>query len=309
VLTAVTAITAVSAIALPATGTASPKSKQRSHHNAILVAGPLHVRAYKMYLIASPPQPHNKANLLVIFERGNDNDYQTHYYGFSHRVSVKIGADGRSAKIDANLKPFGHVHLTFAPGNGGSPLPAICGNVTIGQQGGTLSGRSGFDLVTHSPYFHSVRTASIPAYITAVKGKSNCIPKPSTSTTGVTQLTTTSTQPGRTLTNFTASRSAKGYTTEDVLLIDQTSPTGPAILHAIHVAAVPQPEFSFAADLSSANVKAWGTFLTGGFDFAKTVQETAKMVLGNVTGGLDAHFDGIGVVPLQSAPVLATLSK
>ena len=119
--TAVTAIMAVSAIALPATWAASTKSKQRSHHNAILVAGPLHVRAYKMYLIASPPKPHNKANLLVIFERGNDNDYQTHYYGFSHRVSVEVGADGRSAKIDANLKPFGHVHLTFAPGDGRLP--------------------------------------------------------------------------------------------------------------------------------------------------------------------------------------------
>src|SRR5437763_1440659 len=81
------------AAALPSAAIAATPSGA-SRHDELLVAGPVRVQAYKMYLLASPAHRHDRANLTVIFERGTGNDRQTHYYAFSHGVSVKISADG-----------------------------------------------------------------------------------------------------------------------------------------------------------------------------------------------------------------------
>jgi hypothetical protein len=305
------ALALATAIALPSAASAAPGKTKREQ---ILVAGPVRVHAYKLYLLASPAHRHDPANVLAMFERGTENDRQTHYYGFNHGVSVKISRDGTKATIKANLRAYGRIDLAFATGPGGpavASLPPVCNGTTIGQHSGTVTGTPGFDVKTHSSYFGTVHKSSLPAFVTTVRSQGpNCQPKQPSRTVGVTQLSTTSTQPGRSLTSFTASRSARGDIAEDVLLIDQqTSPGGPAVLHAIDATALPQSAFTYASDLSSAHVTGQGSFLSGSVDFAQTFRDSPSFVMGSTTGTVDANFDGLGSVQLQTPPVLATISQ
>jgi hypothetical protein len=309
-------IALATAIAVPSAASAAAPSAHRhaSKHAEILVAGPVRVHAYKLYLLASPAHPHDPANVLAIFERGTDNDRQTHYYGFSHGVSVRISPDGTGATIKANLQAYGRIDLTFATGPGGpavASLPPVCNGTTIGQHSGTVTGTTRFDVNTHSSYFGTVHETSLPAFVTTVRSQGpNCKPKQPSPAVGVTQLSTTSTQPGRSLTSLTASRSARGDIAEDVLLIDQqTSPTGPAVLHAIDATALPQPAFTYASDLSSAHVTGRGSFLSGSLDFAQTFRDSPSFVMGTTTGAVEANFDGLGTLQLQTPPVLATITQ
>jgi hypothetical protein len=100
----------VTSVALPARATAASKG------GAVIVAGPVTVRAYRMYLIASPASKKSRADLTVLFERRSRGEVQEHYYGFSRGVSVKLAANGSSARLLASLGAYGHIDLRFAPG-------------------------------------------------------------------------------------------------------------------------------------------------------------------------------------------------
>jgi hypothetical protein len=305
------ATAALAALAVAGLQTATAQAAVKRAH--VLVAGPVTVKAYKLYLFATPKNPRDPAKVTAIFERGTDNNRQDHYYSFSRGVSVKISKDGSSAKIDGKFGVYGHIHLTFTSGGNGGQLPRICNGSTVGHHSGVLAGGHGhgFDINTYSSYFGDVVENSFPAFITTVVGKTpGCTPKKSKPTKGVTELSTTAMQAGRALTSFTASRTQRGYIVEDVLLIDSAkTSSGPVVLHDIYAAGLPASAFSAATDLSSAHAGAGGSFLTGAFDFTGTVQSGPGFEIGSTSGTLDAHFDGIGVVQPQTNVLVASLSQ
>jgi hypothetical protein len=304
-------IASVSLIALAASATPPAAGAAATKRAQLLVAGPVKVKAYKLYLLATPKHPREAANVTVILERGTDNDRQDHYYSFSHGVSVKFAKDGSAARLDGDFGSFGHIHLRFSAGRGGAPLPPFCHGSTVREHDGALAKRHGFDLATHSSYFGDIVENSLPASVVTYVGKTpSCTGKKPTPTKGVTQLSTTASQPGRSLTSFTASRTGSGDIAEDVLLIDSpTSATGPTILHSIDAAALPSRVFTVTGDLSSAHVVGAGSFLSSQFDFTQLSAPQPNFVTGTVTGTLDARFDGIGVVQLQSNLLDATISR
>ncbi len=112
--------------------------------NSVLVAGPLKVRSYRMYMLATPAARHASAFVDVFFERGKSNDLQEHFYGFGHGVSVKIARDGSSASVQANLGSWGHVHMNLSRGADVLTLPAGCNGSLVVQHKGPLAGANGF---------------------------------------------------------------------------------------------------------------------------------------------------------------------
>ena len=262
----------------------------------MLNAGPFTVKAYTMYLIATPATRRSPADLIVVFERGSDANLQEHYYSFDKGVKVTIAANGAAASVSAALGVFGHVKMSFSSA-GMLTLAAGCNGAVVRQHAGALSGRRGFNLVTLSSYFGTVRAGRLPAYITVLHpGTSPCKPALSPATPGATLLNSSSyTATG--FVNFEASRSATGVTGEDVI-VDDTSyarSDGVNILHAIHALGVPTADFGFASDLSSAQATGAGSFLTGTLSYTQTVPAADT---GTVTGNLAADFDGLGFVSL-----------
>jgi hypothetical protein len=219
----------VTSVALPASATATSKG------GAVLVAGPVTVRAYRMYLIASPATKKSRADLTVLFERRSRGEVQDHYYGFSRGVSVKFAADGNSARLLARLGAYGNVDLPFAPGPRFS-FPTVCQGATVGQHFGSLTKRGGFDLQTHSSYFGEVRESRLPTYIATVRGggRLQCKPTAATPARGVTILSSATALPDRSIASFTATHSARGHITVGVLVIGATSSSrAPAIIDSI----------------------------------------------------------------------------
>jgi hypothetical protein len=298
------AVVVLAAAAFPSSGAAAPRTA------ALLVAGPVKVHAYRMYLLATPAAKHSSATLIVIFRRENGSDVQEHYYGSTRAVTVRIAADGSSARIRADFGSYGHVNLDFSAGGGGAALPGGChGASTVSRHSGVVAKLGGLKLDTHSSYFGIVRENSLPASIITVRGVPGCKPKQSQPTHGVTQLGVTVAQPGQGITSFTASHTAKGYISEDVLVIHAPlAPKAPVILDSIVASGLPASDFTFAADLSSAHARGTGSFLSGGLDFMRTLAATPHFAIGTVAGNLTARFDGLGDVRPAAGATSATLS-
>jgi hypothetical protein len=289
----------VTSVALPASATATSKG------GAVLVAGPVTVRAYRMYLIASPATKKSRADLTVLFERRSRGEVQDHYYGFSRGVSVKFAADGNSARLLARLGAYGNIDLPFAPGPRFS-FPTVCQGATVGQHFGSLTKRGGFDLQTHSSYFGEVRESRLPTYIATVRGggRLQCKPTAATPARGVTILSSATALPDRSIASFTATHSARGHITVGVLVIGATSSSrAPAIIDSIQASALPSSDFSFAPDLSAAGARGPGPFLSESLNFTQTTATGPKSAIGTLAGNLTAHFDGLGAVqPAVSVP-------
>jgi hypothetical protein len=297
------AVVVLAAAAFPSSGAAAPRT------SALLVAGPVKVRAYRMYFIATPRAKHAAANLIVLFRRESGAEVQEHYYGFSRGVSVHIAADGRSASIRGDFGIYGHVNLDFSPGGQGTKLPAGCNGATVDQHAGILAKPNGLSLATRSSYFGVVSRSSLPASITIVRGGLGCKPKQSQPTHGVTQLGVTVAQPGQGITSFTASHTAKGYISEDVLVIHSPlAPKAPVILDSIVASGLPASDFTFLSDLSSAHANGSGPFLNGSLDFTRTIAALPHFAIGTVAGNLTAHFDGLGDVRPAAGATSASLS-
>jgi hypothetical protein len=297
------AVVVLAAAAFPSSGAAAPRT------GALLVAGPVKVHAYRMYLLATPATKHSSANLFVIFRRQVGADVQEHYYSSTRAVTVRIAANGRSARIRADFGSYGHVNLDFSAGGGGAVLPAGChGASIVSQHSGVLAKPHGLQLDTHSSYFGIVRENSLPASITTIRGGLACKPKQSQPTHGVTLLGAVMAQPGQ-VTSFSASHTAKGFISEDVLVIDTPlAPGRMVILHSIVASGLPASDFTFAADLSSAHARGSGSFLSGGLDFTRTIAVPPNFAIGTVAGNLTAHFDGLGDVRPASGATSASLS-
>jgi hypothetical protein len=283
----------------PATGAAASRGAR------VLVAGPLKVRAYKMYLMASSAPAPAAASLTVLFVRGTPKDLQEHYYQFTHGVSVKIAANGRSATVRANLGTYGHVRMKFASAGAGHKVPGVCQGATLNQIPGTLAGRRGVAFASHSSYLRTVRSSNLPAYIATVRGQLNCKPQ---LIHGVT-LNATANTPGQVTTNFSATRSARGVISEQFNVLDYpTTPTVPTIIHSVYATRLRASAFTFASNFSSAHAKAASLFLSGRLAFTQTFPTPGGLVIGTVAGNLAAHFDGIGAVSVP-ANANATLGR
>lgn len=288
--------------AFPASGLAA------THTYNFLAAGPVQVKAYKMYVLAYPRRPRSAPLLLIEFERGSALDRQSHFYSFSHGVSVKIAADGSSASVHAALGRWGHMRMSFSETGGGSLPPVGCGDVVVSHHQGQLSASHGFDLVSHSPYFGDIRASTLAASTITVRGQDAvCMATPSKPAQGV--LLSVVKSAGSEITSFSVSHSC-AFTGEDLDVTELPQSTAaPVIEHVIQVTRLPGSAFTFAPDLSSAQANGLGTFLSGSLDFTRMFIYKPNDALGTASGDLAARFDGLGLVQPGAGAQTATLDN
>jgi hypothetical protein len=134
----------LTSVALLAGATAATKG------SSVIVAGPVTVRVYRMYLIASPATRKAHADLTVLFERRSRGEVEDHFYGFDRGVSISIAADGSSARVLARLGRYGRIDLSFIPGRRYA-FPTVCQGATVGQHFGRLTKRASRPQTSASP--------------------------------------------------------------------------------------------------------------------------------------------------------------
>ena len=290
--------------AFPASGLAATQTYN------FLAAGPVQVKAYKMYVLAYPRQPRSAPLLFIEFERGSALDRQSHFYSFSHGVSVKIAADGSSASVHAALGRWreGTCAHELLRDWRGQPAAVGCGDVVVSHHQGQLSASHGFDLVSQSPYFGDIRASTLPASTITVRGQDAvCKATPSKPAQGV--LLSVVKSAGGEITSFSVSHSG-AFTGEDLDVTElPESAAAPVIEHVIQVTRLPGSAFTFAPDLSSAQANGLGTFLSGSLDFTRMFTYKPNDALGTASGDLAARFDGLGLVQLGVGAQTATLDN
>lgn len=269
-----------------------------------VVAGPVKVKAYSMSLVAS------KNSMSVILTRRAGKSTQSHIYGATRGVKVKLARNLSSGSVKASLGKLGTVNLRLH-GSGAlrkSKPPKGCTGKAGRARQGKLSGT--FKLkADNGRYFGTIRKGALPA-IALNSGKLEC--EGTGGGTGNPGGSSGSTTLSRTMSDGDETTSLivtrhKGKVSEFVTRIDSRAATAPlSVIHSITTTA-PSDAFSVAADLKSASVKGAG-FITGSLSYAAD-SGFAQFSSGTASGSLAAKFDPLGTISLTQGDTPTTLTQ
>lgn len=283
-------------------------SAAATHNGGIIYTDTVHVRAYKMTLLALTSGKGHGDLVAISFVRGTSNDEQEHYYQFTKHVQVRLAPHGESGTIKANLGQFGRIDMSFSAG-GGRVTPG-CPGAYLFQHNGTLTGT--FHFISGSSYFKTVNESSIRAASATTKKGISCKPATPTQAHGteldVDSFSAAAPTLGGSDYDFNIERGTTGHIIEQFLVLDTSMVSeGIVISHAIDVSRLPSSAFTNASDLSSATAQAISQWMSGTVNFTGAIV-TGDTAQGTVSGSITAHFDGMPTVTVPAGTTEATLS-
>lgn len=294
----------VAALAIAAATATASGGRQLG--KALLVAGPVPVKAYQMQLTvatAGKASAGKPLTLSIMFVRRAGKANQMHFYTFPLAAKDFVAsADLSKATLDtgSDLGTFGRIKMTF--GNAGKLTSLVPTGCTGGfaTRSGKLSGA--YRLAADRTYFRTIVKTSLPAKLSrSTSGVPTCTTSPPEQkpTHGIT-LSGGNPQ----LALVTAAKPTGGPVTQSVMASEQRAPA--SLVHLI-TATVADTAFTVAADLQTARVEgaAGAPFLGGSLAFrAMELPEgvtvptppgaTQQTVMGTLSGDYTAHFDSIG---------------
>lgn len=262
-----------------------------------LVSSPVLVaRGYSLILVAGGK------DVSVILQKAKHGSSQSYLVSGTHGATT-VSSSLAAGTVDANLGQYGSVHLHFSPG-GGHPVvpPTSCRLLHPGRHvSGELTGTLHLDIGSYA-----FNVSRLPAR--AIKGATvNCAKTPSRPSHGLTLF-----QYGLPSTAGTTSMSwdkdAKGHLFELATLVRGKS-TDPASLLAFIYAKAPSSALTAATDMSSAQARAAGPYLSGSVQFARTSPSfAANTAQGSITGSFSMQFDLLGTqhVPNPAQGILSS---
>jgi hypothetical protein len=272
---------------------ASPASASAAAKVGLVSSAVQVARGYSLILVAGGK------DVSVSLQKAKQGSSQSYLVSGTHGATT-VGSSLAAGTVDANLGLYGSVHLHFSPGGGHAVVPPpSCKLVHPGRYvSGELTGTLHLNIGSHA-----FNLSRLPAR--AIKGATvSCAKPPSRPSHGLTLFQYGLPGTG----SMSWDQDVKGHLFELAMLARGKS-TDPASLLAFIYAKAPGSALTATPDLSSAQARAAGPYLSGSVQFARTIPAlSGNTSQGSITGSFSMQFDLLGsqVMPNPAQGILSS---